>query len=510
MMLSRRSLLGLATVALAVSLQSCGSPAERAADREATRPNVLFIAIDDMNDWVGPLGGYQGTVHTPNLDRLGEQGMIFTNAHVPAVSCNPSRAALLTGVRPSTSGVYDLRTLWYETPALRDVATLPAHFRANGYRTLGTGKIFHALSWLNGSYGVDQNDVGAWDEYYPSLEQQMPEARFPEGTVRTVDEEGHWLYEWERVAAGRGELLDIRVPYYMDWAPLPEGEPFADERVTDWAADQLSREHEQPFFLAVGIFRPHIPWFVPERFFDLYPLDDVRIPEPGDWRAGLPAAGLRMGQERRVWHRWIAANGEWPKAVQGYLASISFADAQVGRLLDALYASGRADETIVVLWSDHGFHLGERETWEKFTLWEESTRVPFIVVAPGQVEPGTRSARAVDLLDVYPTLVELAGLPTPSHTLEGGSLMPWLQDPMLPRERPAISTAAAGQHTVRTDRWRYIRYRDGSGELYDHDSDPEERINLALDPAFADTLAALARWLEPILATEAARNAGGS
>jgi arylsulfatase A-like enzyme len=504
---AHRLCVGLAATALAVSLQACTETPEAGSAADGSPPpNVLFIAIDDMNDWVSPLDGYPGTVHTPNLERLAQRGMTFTNAHVPAVSCNPSRAALLTGVRPSTSGVYDLRTIWYETPALRDVATLPAHFRANGYRTLGTGKIFHALSWLNGSYGVDQNDVDAWDEFYPSLQQQMPEARFPEGTVRSQDEEGYWLYEWERVAAGRGERPDIQVPYYMDWAPFAEGEPFADDRVTDWAVDQLGRERDEPFFLAVGIFRPHIPWFAPQRFFDLYPLDEIRLPEPGDWREGLPEAGQRMGRERRVWHQWIEANDEWPKAVQGYLASISFADAQVGRLLDALDASGKADHTIVVLWSDHGFQLGERETWEKFTLWEESTRVPFFVVAPGQVAMGGRSPRAVDLMDIYPTLLELAGLPSPSHDLEGASLMPWLQDPTLPRDRPAISTAASGQHTVRTDRWRYIRYQDGSEELYDHDVDPEERVNLAGDPTYADTVAELARWLEPILANEAGRD----
>lgn len=496
--------------ALSLGIHACAGPDAHPPADAAGRPNVLFIAIDDMNDWIGPLGGYPGTVHTPNLERLAQQGMTFTNAHVPAVSCNPSRIAVLTGLRPSTSGVYDLRTLWYDAPALQGVSTLPAHFRANGYRTLGTGKIFHALSWLNGDYGVDQNDRNAWDEFHPSLDQQMPDARFPEGTVRTVDEEGFWLYEWERVAAGAGELPEIDVPYYMDWGAFPEGEPFPDEEVTDWAVDQLSRDQEQPFFLAVGIFRPHIPWFVPEPFFDLYPLDDVLLPEPGDWRQGLPEAGQRMGAERRVWHRWIEANGEWSRAVQGYLASISFADAQVGRLLDALEASGRAEDTIIVLWSDHGFHLGERETWEKFTLWEESTRVPFFVVAPGHVEPGSRSARAVDLLDVYPTLVELTGVPAPAHEFEGGSLTPWFRDPARLRDRPAISTFARGQHTVRTDRWRYIRYRDGSGELYDHDSDPEERTNLVADPMYADTVAALARWLAPILEAEGSRRVGGS
>lgn len=475
-------------------------------------PNVLFIAIDDMNDWVGGLDGYAGTVHTPNLERLAAQGMLFTNAHTAAVSCNPSRTALLTGRRPSTSGVYANSTIWREQPGMENVVTLPAHFRANGYRTMGSGKIFHALSWLNGSYGRDHNDTGAWDEFWPSPDQQMPDTRFPAGAEKSFDEDGFWQWRWDRVAAGRGAGNRQAPPYYMDWGGMPdsESELFADEKVTGWAVEQIANATDEPFFLAVGIFRPHIPWFIPQSYLDLYPLDDVVLPEVRpDWRDGLPESGQRMGQARRGWHHWIVENDEWDRAVQAYLASIGFADAQVGRLIDALEASGKADRTIIVLWSDHGFQLGERETWEKFTLWEESTRVPFIIVAPGVTTAGSTFEAPVDLMSVYPTLVELAGLPTPASGLEGGSLVPWLTDPTLARETPAISTESWGNHAVRTQRWRYIRYRDGSEELYDHDADPEERVNRAADPAHAATLAGLAGWLEAILATEAARGAPG-
>ena len=250
---------------------------------------------------------------------------------------------------------------------------------------------------------------------------------------------------------------------------------------------------------------------MPEPFFDLYPLEDVRLPEPGNWREGLPEAGQRMGAERREWHRWIEANGEWPQAVQGYLASISFADAQVGRLLDALEASGRADETIIVLWSDHGFHLGERETWEKFTLWEEST--PGAVLRRGAGSGGaggavgTRGRPAGHLSHARGADPACPRRPTSSKAAA------WCRGSAIrgaPATAPAISTFASGQHTVRTDRWRYIRYRDGSGELYDHAHDPEERVNLVADPMYADTVAALARWLEPILEAEAVRGGGGA
>ena len=463
---------------------------------EAPKPNVLFIAVDDMNDWIGCLGGYPGEVHTPNLDRLAARGVLFTNAHCTAPACNPSRASLLTGVRPSTSGVYMNADNWRASPALKDAVTLPAYFRSQGYRTTGGGKIFHALSWINHGYGQDRNDVTAWDDYYPSLDRQMPDTRFPEG-VQKIPKDSFWSYKWPRIAKGKGLKSEFRPPYFMDWAPFPPSEEkFADEKVIDWAVAELAKQHDRPFFQAVGIFRPHIPWYVPREYFDLYPLDDVHLPaERPDWRNNLPESGQEMGQLRRRWHQWIAANDEWKKAVQGYLASISFTDAQLGRLLDALDASPHAGNTIIVLWSDHGFHLGERETWEKFTLWEESTRVPLMVVAPGVTTAGAKCSRPVSLLDIYPTLVDLAGLPPVAEQLEGTSLTPWLRDVSFPKEAPAITTYEGDNHAVRTERWRYIRYQDGSEELYDHESDPGEFTNLAGRPDYEDVKKRLAVWI---------------
>jgi arylsulfatase A-like enzyme len=460
------------------------------------RQNILFIAVDDLNDWVNCLGGYDGAVHTPHLDALAARGTLFTNAHCSAPICNPSRTSLLTGISPATSGVLANGKRWREAPALQDAVTLPELFRKQGYHTSGSGKMFHALSWLNDTYGIDQNDARAWDEYFPSLERQMPPDRFPAGATLTGTDAA-WRYEWPRVAKGNGSRTDINIPYFMDWGALPDSDArYADEAVADWAARELQKPQPKPFFLAVGIFRPHIPWFVPQAYLDRYPLDRVVLPrERRQWRDGLPEAGRGMGAERRRWHAWIVANGEWKRAVQGYLASISFADAQIGAVLSALGRSPHAANTTVVLWSDNGFHLGERETWEKFTLWEESTRVPLIIASPGLTSPGSRCVRPVSLLDLYPTLLDFCGLAPPPQRLEGVSLMPLLRDPAAPRTAAAVTTHEDGNHAVRSERWRYIRYRDGSEELYDHQTDPNEQNNLAGRDEYRPVIAEHAKWL---------------
>jgi len=327
------------------------------------------------------------------------------------------------------------------------------------------------------------------------MEQPMPFDRFP-ATAKKLGTDSRWSFEWPRVAAGRGERPDIRVPYYMDWGPLPPAaDKYADEQVVDWATGELQKNQTKPLFLGVGIFRPHIPWFVPQKYCDLYPLDQVVTPPVRDWRKGLPPAAQAMGEERRRWHYWIAANGLWRNAVQGYLAAISFADAQLGRLLDALDAGPYARNTVIVLWGDNGFHLGEKETWEKFTLWEESDRVPLIFVVPGVTNPGSRCTRAVSLLDVYPTLVELAKPGPPPQKLEGTSLVPLLKNPKAERVIPAITSFEPGNHSVRTERWRYTRYKNGNEELYDHELDPNEYNNLADDEKHRSIKTDLAKWM---------------
>jgi arylsulfatase A-like enzyme len=471
------------SVVLALAAGAC------AAEPQAP-PNVLFIAVDDLNDWVGHLGGRAG-VQTPNLDRLAGQGVAFTRAYAPAVSCTPSRQSVLTGLRPSTTGIYGLVHFhWREVPMLRDVVTLPQLFRQHGYYAAGGGKVFHALSWIDRTYGRNQNDTASWDDYYPSVDRPMPEEVRPSAAARNQG----GAEVWTPAASGTGER---RVPpWYFDWAPLDQPDSaMADHKVVDWAVSQLNRSHNRPFFLAVGLYRPHIPWFAPRSYFERYPLGGVTLPAapPGDLD-DLPPSGRRMGAERRGWHEWVVAEGLWPAAVQAYLASVTFTDAQVGRLLDALAASRYADNTIIVLWSDHGFHLGEKRTWEKFTLWEESTRVPFIIVAPGVSQRGGRANEPVNLIDLYPTLAELAGLEPPGD-LEGQSLVPLLRDPDRETGRAVVSTASYNNHTVRSKRWRYIRYEDGSEELYDHDADPDEHRNLAADERYRAVMDQLAAQL---------------
>ncbi len=280
---------------------------------------------------------------------------------------------------------------------------------------------------------------------------------------------------------------------HFDWAALDiEDDEMADAKVVSWAETQLLKEHQKPLFLAVGIYRPHIPWYVPESWFDLYPLDEVELPEiqEGDLD-DVPEAGRAMA--RRTWQQWIVDEGKWRDAVRAYLASISFADAMVGRLLDALDDGPMAKNTVVVLWSDHGYHLGHKEHWEKFALWEQTTHVPLIVAAPGMPSGGACS-RPVSLLDIYPTLSELCSTEAPTF-LEGESLVPWLNDPAASSDRAIITTQGFENHAVRSERWRYIRYADGSEELYDHSKDPNEFTNLAKHPEYRPVIEEHATWL---------------
>lgn len=454
---------------------------------------MLFIAIDDLNDWPTCMGGWTG-VHTPNLDRLANSGMLFTRAYCAAPSCAPSRTSILTGRRPSTSGFYyNHRYYWRENPVLENAFTLPQQFRSNGYRTTGGGKVFHALSWIHESYGINQNDPRSWDAYFPSIDRAMPPEIWPSEATR--QENGAFVWPPE-VTGGEGERVP---PWYFDWGPLDEPpSAMADYKVADWAISELQQDHDEPFFLAAGIFKPHIPWYVPQQYYDRYPLDEITVPQvPDNDLADLPARGQQIGSRTRRWHQWLVDNGLWEQAVQAYLASVTFTDAQVGRLLDALEAGPHADDTIVVLWSDHGFHLGEKETWEKFTLWEESGRVPLMIRAPGVTEPRQRSDEPVSLLDLYPTLTDLCGLEANPET-EGESLVPLLENPDRTTDRAVVTTFGYENHSVRSKRWRYIRYQDGSEELYDHDHDPGEFHNLAADEGYRDVKKQLATHLPDV------------
>ncbi len=447
-----------------------GAPAPQAQTGEWRRqpsgahgkPNYLFIAIDDLNDWVGCLGGHP-QVKTPNIDRLAARGTLFANAHTQAPLCNPSRTSLLTGLRPSTTGVYALQPKLRDVASLKDAVTLPQALQRGGYRTLGVGKIFHDN--LPAAELAREFEVWGEVEHYKTT----PARKF----VTTPD--------------------PIKL---MDWGPFPEKDSEHDDwKVADWALEQLKTKAPQPFLLAVGLRLPHVPLYAPQKWFDLYPDDKLVMPPvKEDDRADVPEFAWYLHwklPEPRL--SWLRANNQWRPLVRGYLATISFMDAQVGRLLDALEANELADNTVVVLWSDHGWHLGEKGVSGKNTLWERSTRVPLIFAGPG-VARGARCASPVELLDLYPTLVELSGLP-PKAGLEGHSLAPLLKDATAKRAWPAITTHNRDNHAVRSEHWRYIRYADGSEELYDHRRDPNEWTNLARDPRYAKVSAAHRRWL---------------
>jgi arylsulfatase A-like enzyme len=435
----------------------------------AAKPNVLFIAIDDQNDWIGVLGGHP-LAKTPHLDRLARRGTVCLNAHCQAPLCNPSRTSLLLGLRPTTTGVYGLAP-WFRTlEKWRDRVTLPQHFMAHGYRTLTAGKIYH------GGYGRGREHDKEFDVWGPAggIGVKPPQKLIPPTPM------------------GNHAL--------MDWGVFPHrDEDKGDYQVATWAVEQIkSAPRNQPFFLAAGFFLPHVPCYATQRWFDLYPDDDSVLPiVRNDDRADTPRFSWYLH-----WHlpeprlRWAQENKQWRNLARSYLACTSFVDAQIGRILDALDESGLADDTIVVVWSDHGYHLGEKEITGKNTLWERSTRVPLIFAGPA-VSAGGRCAQPVELLDIYPTLIELCGL-APRDDLEGHSLVSQLRDESAPRPWPAITSHNQGNHAVRSERWRYIRYADGSEELYDTQRDHQEWTNLATDPQHKNVISQHRRWLPKI------------
>ncbi len=435
------------------------------AAADDARPNILFIAIDDQNDWIGCLGGHP-QVQTPHIDRLAARGTLFTNAHCQSPLCNSSRTSLMTGLRPSTTGIYGLAPWFRNVDELRDIITLPQYLAQHGYRTYSAGKIFHG--------SIDRKSQQTeFDEYGP-----------PSSVGAKPDK----------------KLVETPHPHpLVDWGVFPhEDKDKGDWRVASWAVDTLDEDIPQPFFLAAGFFLPHVPCYATQQWFDLYPEDSLLLPPVRqDDRDDTPRFSWYLHwklPEPRL--KFLEEADQWSNLVRSYLACTSFVDSQVGRILDALDASGHADNTIVVLWSDHGWHLGEKLITGKNTLWDRGTRVPLIFAGPG-VSAGARCHEPAELLDMYPTLVDLCGLPA-RDGLEGHSLVPQLTHANTRREWPAITTHNQHNHGVRTSRWRYIQYADGSEELYDMLADPHEWDNLATNSASADIIAELQRHLPTI------------
>lgn len=446
----------------------------QSAALQAEKPNVLLIAIDDLNNWVGCLGGHP-QARSPNIDRLAERGTLFTNAHCQAPICNPSRTSIMYGIRPSTSGVYMNSPKPWTVEALKKQVTLPRHFAASGYKTYTAGKIYHGSGLPPGDF----DEVGP----RPGQRQKIDERLIPE------------------TPGGAKGLWDFGGQSYKE-------ELFQDYVDASWSIDVISKQSKEPFFLAVGFYRPHVPFYSPTRVFNEIPENSIQLPltRDGD-RDDLPGIATSLTKAPAApAHSWFVESGRWKEAVQSYLACIRWTDEQVGRVLDALAASQHADNTIVVLYSDHGFFLGEKERWAKQSLWEQATRVPFIISVPG-IDQSKPCNRPVELLSIYPTLIELCGLPH-RDDLDGVSLRPLLANPAAEWKVPALTTFGKGNHAARSETHRYIRYSDGSEELYDLRSDPNEWNNLASDESLTALKAELAQSF-PDINAEPANSAAG-
>lgn len=432
----------------------------------AEQPNVLMIAVDDLNDWVGCLRGHP-QAYTPHIDALAARGIVFNNAHCQSPLCNPSRSSLLTGRRPTSTGIYTLVPGLRAVETTKDSITLPQAFRRAGYHTSVFGKIYH-----DGSIAPKDRaaEVDVWG-VAPGM--PKPKERLSHGN-------------WDHPA--------------MDWGVFPQDDTQqADWKIADAAIEQLkSLPADKPFFMGVGFRLPHVPCFASQKWFDLYPTDTLQMPPvKDDDREDVPDFAWYLHwklPEPRL--SALKKYNEWQPLVRAYLASISLMDSQVGRVIDALRSTGRDRQTLIVLWSDHGWHLGEKGISGKNTLWERSTRVP-LIFSGLDIPFFKQCAQPVELLDIFPTLVELCHLESVAG-LEGHSLVPQLRYPEAARPWPAITSHNQGNHAVRSLKWRYIRYADGSQELYDMQADPNEWTNLAKSPQHASVIAEHAAWVPKV------------
>ena len=428
--------------------------------KDASKPNVLFIAIDDLNDWVGFMGGHP-QAKTPHMDALAKRGRIFTNAHCSVPVCTSSRNSVMSGIGPMTHGSYEIGPKYEQLPALADAPTIQRYFKDHGYYSLSGGKVLH------------HNFGGRLNE---DIDRSLGRARSPRPR-KPMSRPGSWSGAW-------------------DWGAYPETDAqMGDVQLAEAAAKALKEDFDEPFFMSVGFFRPHVPLFVPPKWFELYEEDKIILPKnPKTDLDDLPKNFLTINDYAVApTHAEVVGGGNQRSLTHAYLASVSFVDHCVGLVLNALGDSSHADNTIIVLWSDHGFHLGEKQHWAKRTLWEESTRVPLLFVGPG-INPGKACKEPASLLDLYPTLVELCNLPK-NPRLEGLSLVPQINDPTAVRDRPAITSSYFGNHSIRSRDWRLISYQDGAKELYDHRNDPDEFRNLAKDPGHQAVIKRLSKWL---------------
>ncbi len=453
----------LAVLAILALPGSVGIYSNSLPSNASEKPDVVLIVVDDLNDWIGVMNGHPQSL-TPNLDSLAEQGILFTNAHANAPQCFPSRQSFLSGRYPKSTGIYFNNTTrpdFFGTQPMsgktskskHDAIYLHRHFLNNGYRVVSGGKITN------------------FEIPDPDLDSYLPLQTTPNGdSTFTDDRKNLW-------GDGGPQILDE--------------EETGDYKVAQWAIKEWNTPSEKPLFMTIGFFRPHRPLNVPRKYFDKFPVDSVMLPalpEADDWDDLPPyARSLARSHAHKDFHEGtysdhekilkMGGDAEWRYMVSSYLASVNYVDAQIGKLLDALKMNPRNRETMIILTSDHGWNLGEKKHWAKAAIWYNTTHVPFIVVAPGITTAGTTNEQPISLVDLYPTLTELAGLNLPPH-VEGQSVVPLIEDSR--RKRPyAFSSYGPENTAVQTENMRYIRYEDGSEELYDHTNDTHEWINLA-------------------------------
>lgn len=437
--------------AISMTLTACQYQDKKNKDMDT--PNVLFIAIDDMNDWVGVLGGHPQT-KTPNIDKLATRGILFTNAHTPAPACSPCRNAILYGIEPHNSGLYPFYNRDKMDPVFfNEHKSMFELFRENGYNTYAAGKIHHDNS--------RKESIAMFDslEFTESINDKL--LLLPKPIVDTTDGVGPKTY---------GNSCE---------RPLisPLEEEF-DYNVAKFGIDVVHRKHDKPFFLAVGFKAPHTPLVAPKKYFDMFPRETIVKPEIKDDDLADLSWVARSNAKIKFDHQ-LRTQDAWEDRIRAYLACIAYTDENVGRVIEGLNNSEYRDNTVIVLWSDHGYHFGEKRSDRKFSLWEEATRVPLIIVDPRYKESTGKSCAApVSLIDLYPTLLKRCGI-QPKEGSNGYDLAELLLNPSEGKETPALTTWGRGNYSLRTSKWRYTRYFDGSEELYDHEKDPNEWDNLA-------------------------------
>lgn len=433
------------------------------------KPNVLFIAVDDLNDYVSLLENHPG-IKTPNLDEFAKTALNFENAYTAAPVCNPSRIAVLTGKSPVHTGIYENKDYFQNSEVAVNATLLPELFKENGYTTMWSGKIFHTGGSRSQTRPKAPRLRAMWDDMKGHDGGYGP---WP-ATTNIPDSISRW-FNYEGLERSPKKFPDIRN--------------------TDHTIERLRQEYDKPFFMALGLYRPHTPWTAPKLFFDRYPLDEIELPKIlEDDLEDVPEIARKWARQP-VKLEDLKKIDQWKSVVRAYMASVSFMDYNLGRVLDALEKSPHGDNTIVVLWADHGFHLGEKKHFAKFALWEQTTHVLSMMRVPGQTEGGASRDQPVNLLDIYPTLVELCDLSTPSQSLDGTSLVPVIEDENFDKKRPSITYHIKGSTSIRNDRWRYIRYYDGTEELYNEHEDPNEWHNLANQPKYEATIERLSKWL---------------